>query len=74
MTKKRTLNDLRQVKTFGYTAPTKPSHGKLGGNLEDAHMRNKNEHDYEYYDSIARSRIEVPCSAELDNEWANESI
>jgi len=34
----------------------------------------EDQHDYEYYDSVARTRIEVPCSAELDNEWANESI
>ena len=75
MSKKRTLNELRQVKTFGYVTPLPKteSHGKLGGNLQDAHMR-KCEHDYEYYDSVARTRIEVPCSAELDIEWSNESI
>ena len=59
MTKKRTLNELRQVKTFGYTAPPKPSHGKLGGNLEDAHMRNKNEHDYSIFGDRISSNIQI---------------
>ena len=30
--------------------------------------------DYSEYDLIIDGELQIPCSAELDNEWANESI